>query len=198
MKLRSLMLTALCLATASVYAQSTPSAAVTSGNEILLKITKLNFLRSITPLLLTKQQLLQLLGTMDKCKTKELEIRALDAIELKKLEEEIDKNLVGAIEKGDYPNRDFQNKIVKVQDALLIRRRLATNEMVDMLWDTVKKNLNEGQIAAMGGMFNPKDVDPKLDAATMSAEDKARIYIKYIFLDGLAYDLMNQLYKHAK
>lgn len=198
MKLRLFVLTTLCLATVCANAQTTPPAAVTSGNDIILKITKLDFLRSITPLLLTKAQLLQLLGTMDKCKAKELDIRAQDAIELKKLEEEIDKNLEGAIQRGDYPNRDFQAKLVRVQDILMIRRRAATNEMVDMLWETVKKNLNEGQIAAMGGMFNPKDIDPKLDAAKMTSEDKARIYIKYIFLDGLAYDLMNQLFKYAK
>ncbi|HLP00185.1 MAG TPA: hypothetical protein VK171_16430 [Fimbriimonas sp.] len=198
MKLRTIMLATLCLATTMAYAQATPANTAASGGEIMLKITKLDFLRSINPLLLTKQQLLQLLGTMDKCKAKEMEIRALDVVELKKLEAEIDKNLTAAIEKADLPNRDFQNKIVAVQEALLIRRRIATNEMVDMLWETVKKNLNDGQIAAMGGLFNPKDIDPKLDPAKMTAEDKARIYIKYIFLDGLAYELMNQLYKHAK
>lgn len=193
MKLRLLAISTLCLVPTVLFAQ-TPSADVKAGNEIMLKIAKLDFLRSITPLLLTKPQLMELLSTMAKCKAKELEIRDLDGKELKKLDDEITKNLDNAIQKGDYPDRDFQGRLVKVQEALLIRRRLATNEMVDMLWETVKKNLNEGQIAAMGGLLDPKVYDP----AKLTSEDKARVYIRQVFLDGMAYELMNQLVKYAK
>ena len=164
----------------------------------LLKINKLNILKYVTPLLLKKVQLNALMTTIEKCQAKEKEIIALDAKEFKKLDVEIDKALDGALNDGSYPKRELQSKIIALQDALIIRRKLATGEMVDMLLETCKKNLNDGQMAAMVNLTDPSYVEGETRAAKLPNDEKTKLYIREVFLSPLTYDIFKQLAKKAQ
>ena len=164
----------------------------------LLKISKLNILKYVTPLLLKKSQLNSLMTTLEKCQAKQKEIVALDAKEFKKLETDIDKALDGALNDGSYPKRELQSKIIALQDALIIRRKLATNEMIDMLLDTCKKSLNEGQLAAMANLTDPNYIEGETKIAKLPNDEKTKLYIREILLSPLTYDIFKQLAKHAQ
>ena len=164
----------------------------------ILKINKLNILKLVTPLLLKKTQLNALMTTIEKCQTKQKEIIAMDAAEFKKIEADIDKALDKALNDGSYLSREVQIKVVKLQDALLIRRKLATNEMVDMLLETCKKNLNEGQMAAMSNLTDPTYVEGDTKASKLPSDEKVKLFIREIFLSPLTYDIFKQLAKRAQ
>ena len=149
-------------------------------------------------LLLKKVQLNALMTTIEKCQAKEKEIIALDAKEFKKLDVEIDKALDGALNDGSYPKRELQSKIIALQDALIIRRKLATGEMVDMLLETCKKNLNDGQMAAMVNLTDPSYVEGETRAAKLPNDEKTKLYIREVFLSPLTYDIFKQLAKKAQ
>jgi hypothetical protein len=169
-------------------------------DQVLLKISKLNIVKYVTPLLLKKDQLNALMSTIEKCRAKQAEIVSLDAMEFKKqkLESDIDKALEEALNNGSYPKRELQSKIIAVQDALLVRRKIATNEMVDMLLETCKKNLNEGQIAVMRNLTDPNYVEGETKASKLPDDERTKLYIREILLSPLTYDIFKQLAKHAQ
>ncbi len=169
-------------------------------DQIILKINKLNIVKYVTPLLLKKDQLNALMSTIEKCRAKQSEIVALDAMEFKKqkLEAEIDKALDDAMNNGSYPKRDLQSKVIKIQDALLMRRKIATNEMVEMLLETCKKQLNEGQLAVMRNLTDPNYVEGETKASKLPDDERTKLFIREILLSPLTYDIFKQLAKHAQ
>jgi hypothetical protein len=199
MKTKFLIAITLALVSSFAFSQEYTAA----GKELdstLLKINKLNILKYVTPLLLKKSQLNALMTTLEKCQAKQNEIIASDVKEFKarKLDTEIDKALDEALNDGTYPKRDLQGRIIAIQDALLIRRKLATNEMVDMLLETCRKSLNEGQITAMKNLTDPNYVEGQTKASKLSDDEKTKLYIREVFLSPLTYDLLKQLAKHAQ
>jgi hypothetical protein len=197
MKFRILLVLGLALASSLCFAQDITQAGK-DVDQTLLKINKLNILKYVTPLLLKKTQINALLTTLEKCQAKQKEIVALDARDLKPYEAELDKAIDSALNDGSYPKREFQGKIIAIQEALLVRRRLATNEMVDMLLETSRKNLNEGQIAVMRNLTDPNYVEGQTKASKLSDDEKTKLYIREILLSPLAYDILKQLAKRAQ
>jgi hypothetical protein len=197
MKFRILLLLAVALCSSFGYSQEITQA----GKDVdatLLKINKINILKYVTPLLLKKTQLNSLMSTMEKCQAKQSEIIALDAKEFKKIEAEIDKALNGALNDGTYPKRELQAKVIQIQDALLLRRKIATAEMVDMLLETCRKSLNEGQLKVMGGLTDPNYVEGETKASKLPDDEKIKLYIREILLSPLTYDIFKQLAKRAQ
>lgn len=192
---------ALCIALASslCFAQEVTQAGK-DVDTILLKVSKLNIVKYVTPLLLKKTQINALLTTIERCQAKQREIVDLDAKEFKsrKIEAEIDKALDEALNEGSYPKRELQSKIIAIQDAILLRRKIATNEMIDMILDTCKKNLNEGQMAVMRNLTDPNYVEGDKKASKLPDDEKTKLYIREVLLSPLTYDILKQLAKHAQ
>lgn len=197
MKLRTLLALTAAFSPVLAFSQEI-SPAIKAGNEVLIKIQKLNVIKFVTPLLLKKDQIYSILTTLAKCRSKELEIRELDAQELKKLDAKVTKALNDSLEGGSYPKKELQSEIIKVQDALVIRRRIATNEMVDMVLETCKKTLNEGQMTAMKNLIDPSYMVGNTKADKLPDEEKVKLYIREILLDGMTYDILKTLGKNAK
>ena len=197
MKFRLSLAICLALAASLCFSQDN-SQAGKDVDQVLAKISKLNMIKYVTPLLLKKTQMDALMTTMERCRAKEAEILALDAKELKKLNADLDKSLESALNDGSYPKREFQAKIISVQEALLVRRKIATSEMVDMLLETCKKNLNEGQMAAMRNLTDPNYVEGQTKASKLGDEEKTKLYIREILLSAVTYDILKQLAKHAQ
>ena len=197
MKIRILIGLAVAMLSSFAFSQEYTK----EGKEVdatILKIDKLHLLKYITPLLLKKTQINAIMTTLEKCQAKQKEIIALDAKEFKKIEPDIDKALDGALNDGSYINRGLQSQIVKLQDALIIRRKLATSEMVDMLLETCKKSLNEGQITAMHNLNDPNFVEGATKITQLPDDEKVKLYIREILLSPLTYDLLKQLAKKAQ
>ncbi len=198
MKFRILFAFAIAILSSVGYSQEVTQAGK-DVDQVILKINKLNIIKFVTPLLLKKSQLNALMTTMEKCQAKQKEIVELDAKEFRtqKLEADIDKSIESALNDGSYPKRELQNKIVAVQDALLLRRKIATGEMVTMLLETCQKNLNEGQLKVMSNLTDPNYVEGDSKAGKLPSEDKIKLYIREILLSPLAYDIFKQLAKRA-
>lgn len=199
MKIRFVFALCLALASSLCLAQE-PTQAGKDIDAIILKINKLNIVKYITPLLLKKSQMNALMTTLEKCQTKQKEIIESDAKEFKarKIEGEIDKALDEALNDGSYPKRELQGKIIAIQDALLLRRKIATNEMVEMLFETTKKNLNEGQLTVMRNLTDPNYVEGQTKASKLPDEERTKLYIREVLLSPLAYDILKQLAKRAQ
>jgi hypothetical protein len=199
MKFRFFLTLCLALAASLSFSQEVTQAGK-DVDTVLLKISKLNIVKYVTPLLLKKSQINALMTTIEKCQSKQKEIVELDAKEFKsrKLDVNIDKALDEALNEGSYPKRELQAEIIKVQDALLVRRQIATTEMVSMLLDTCKKNLNEGQMVVMRNLTDPNYVEGQTKASKLSDDEKTKLYIREVLLSPLTYDILKQLAKHAQ
>ena len=198
MKYRLLLGLALAACPLFAIAQQDSAQASKTIDQVLYKIGKLNIIKYVSPLLLKKAQMNDLMTTMEKCRAKENETRIEDAKIFAQLEPKIDKAIESAINDGTYPKRDIQITVVAIQQSILARREKATNEMIDMMYTTVKKSLNEGQINALKNLINPKDVDPSYKADKMTDEEKIRLYIRQVLLDGMTYDVLREMAKHAE
>ena len=197
MKLVSLFVAG-AIAIGAVAGAQTPSKNIQDANQVLINIDKLNVVKFVLPLLLKKKQIGDLMGAMEKCRTKELEVREADAKELLKLDADVKKAVAAAVEKGDYPDKALQTKVIAVQEAILTRRRIALNENIQIMEDAAKLTLDAGQLKVMVNILDPRSVDPSAKTDKMSDDEKRRFYIKSVFLDGLTYELLKVMYKKAE
>lgn len=199
MKIRLLVGLALAMCPLAAFAQTSGSTTskAPDGNTILYKIAKLESIKFVAPLLLKKSQMNSILTGIEKCQATQKTILESDTKELAKLEAKLDKAIADGVENGGYPKRELQVEVVKVQDALLIRRRMAVNEMTDSLYEVCKKTLNEGQIAVMKNTLNLKELDPTLNPDKVTDEQKVKFYIQRVLLNDVTYDVLKDMYKHA-
>lgn len=159
------------------------------------KFNRIDILGKLLPVNLTKEQMRALLPVIEKARAKEFEIRLLDAQEIAKLDAEVTKAVDSGIAKNDVPSVELQNKIRNVTRAVTIRRQIATTEMVEMIYEASKKNLDAGQLKVMANTLKPELIAPGTMAET--EEQKIKFFIRYIFLDGLTYDLLLRMSKPA-
>ena len=195
MKLKTLF--ALTVALTPIFASAQVSQSIKDSEKTLFKIQQLSIIKFITPVLMKKSQINALLTTIEKCRAKELEIRELDAKKLKEIDADVDKAIESSINDGSYPKAEFQKKLIVLQEAILIRRKIATGEMVDMMLDTCRKTLDAGQMNVIKNLIDPKFVDGSIKVDQMTDDEKIKLYIRQIFLDGIAYDVLKQLAKKA-
>jgi UDP-galactopyranose mutase len=186
------------LALGSYSGAQAPSKNVQDANQVLVNIDKLNVVKFVLPLLLKKKQIGAMMAAMEKCRSKELEVRESDAKELLKLDADVKKAVSGAVEKGDYPDKALQAKVIAVQEAIITRRKIVVNENVQILEDAAKLSLDEGQLKVMVNILDPRSVDPSAKPDKMSDEEKRRFYLRAVFLDGLTYELLKVMYKKAE
>ena len=186
------------LALGSYSGAQAPSKNVQYANQVLVNIDKLNVVKFVLPLLLKKKQIGAMMAAMEKCRSKELEVRESDAKELLKLDADVKKAVSGAVEKGDYPDKALQAKVIAVQEAIITRRKIVVNENVQILEDAAKLSLDEGQLKVMVNILDPRSVDPSAKPDKMSDEEKRRFYLRAVFLDGLTYELLKVMYKKAE
>ena len=196
MNFKALFAIIVCLAPIFAFGQSS-SASNSEIDRVYGKILKLNLVKFIQPILLKKGQINDLLTSIEKCHAKRDDINDKDAAEFKKLEAGLDKALDEAYGDGKYPNEKFMENIIKVQEAIKIRRAIAVSEMTDIVLATCKKDLNAGQLAVIKNLIDPAFVGGKEKLDKMSEDDRTKLFIREIFLADMAYDILKQMAKHA-
>ena len=179
----------------SAPVQSPPADKMSRSQETQAKIHQVDLLVSILPLVLTKDQIKDILLTLEKVRAKQQSILASEDDEILKLDKEVDDTLTLAITKDQYPPRVLQNKVFNVTRALSLRRQVAVNEYIDEVFTTLDKILNAGQKKAMAGSLDPAYFAPGVKADTLKDIDKIKAFIRMKLLDPVAYTLLVKLSK---
>ncbi len=156
-------------------------------------IWQVNLLSEIMPIAMKKDQYNAILLALEKARQKERETLKVEDDTLAKLDVEVQKAYDDAIDHGVYPPRDLIEKIVKTNRALSIQRQLMRGTIEDDVYAVVDKTLDIGQKKVMANSLNPKDIDPSAKPDQMTDEQKEKFFIRVVFLDDLAYDLMVKL-----
>ncbi len=78
-----------------------------------------------------------------------------------------------------------------------IRRTILMTEITENVYNAISKSFNAGQIKVMAGTFDDRFVDSNAKKGGLTDETKTRFFIRDIFLDPLAYQLIVDLAKTA-
>lgn len=187
------------LAVTPAYAQS--SGAVTpkgsKSDQSIIKIRQLDMIIQILPLNIRKEQYDPLFRSLERSRAKEKQIRALEDDDLEKIDPKLSDAVKNALDKGSYPPHDLLVDAMKLMKAFGIRRQIATEEMVDDLYKTLKTTFDAGQMKVMANSLDAVQLDPSIKKDSLTDEAKQRFFIKRIFLDETTYDLLLKLQKTA-
>ena len=196
MKSRILLLLSFVL-TLSVLCQAQdidPQEAAQS-TQVLNKMRKVELLNQILPLVLTKDQILQILPVIERVRAKQKALTQKEHDELL----QFDKNSGDAVDaglKGQMPDQKFVRDLEVFYEAVDISRQALMGENLDAMMAVLAKALNKGQLKVMANSLTVKFFEP--DITTDEAKDdevKERIFVREILLDPLTYDLLVQMSK---
>lgn len=193
----------LCIALLSALACCASAQPITTANgkksdEIYLKLRKIDLLNQILPLLLTKDQINKILPAVERARAKQKAVLTAEDDTLAKLQNEIDEVYAKAIEKQEYPTKDFLKTISTKTAEMAIRRDIARAELVEDLTKTLTATLNAGQRMAMVNSFSPKFIDPSKKPEDISEAMKTQFYIERVMLDPLTRELLIDLAANKK
>lgn len=174
---------------------TTPKAAKSAAT--MVHVRQVDLLVQLLPLAIKKEQFGPILTGMEKARQKEKQILMLEDDELEKLDYDLAAAVSGGVDKGTYPSKDLQVRAAKIFRAMGIRRQVATNEMIDEVYNPISTTLDAGQLKVMENSMDPSTFDPNLKKDAMDSKAKIRFFIKQIFLDPLCYDIMLKLQKIA-
>jgi len=174
---------------------STPNGA--KSDAILAKIHKVDMLVQLLPLTMRKEQFEPILSALDKARQTEKKTRTLEDTELAKLDADMSDAIQKAFDKGTYPPKDMQLHAAKVIRALGINRQIALGEMIQTVYDAVTKTFNAGQIKVMENSLDAAALDPSVKKESMDSTAKVKFFVRAVFLDSAAYDLLIELQKKA-
>lgn len=180
--------------TTGAMAQGTSDAAKRS-DAIMKKARTLDLLNHILPLLLTKDQINQMLPVIERTRAKVRQIEKAEAEDLAKFDKKLDEAIEQGLGKDRVPSRALLNEVSRLFQALSIRRQVAAEENAEEMLAVVKKALNAGQIKTMANSLDMKVYMPGTDPATITEDVKLKVFIKDVLLDPLSYDFLVRLSK---
>ena len=163
------------------------------SDEILGKMRTMELTNQILPLLLTKEQLRDLLPPIEKARLAVKQAQAEEFGVQKTYEAKLDAAIKDALEKGQIPGRAMLIEMNRVLTALSMKRRAIADENVATVLAAVDKVMNVGQRKAAANSLDPKLFDPTLKVEEMKETDKVRFFVGEILLDPLAYDILVKL-----
>jgi hypothetical protein len=165
------------------------------SQEVQSKIRQVDLMIQILPLVLTKEQIREILPAVEKSRAKQKQILASEDDEIIKLEKKLDEALKAGYESGAYPPRDLQKEVWAVTKALAVRRQIARNEIVEDLYPVIDKVFNAGQKKAAANSLDWKALDPSAKIDDTKEDQKIKFFIRSVFMDPAAYDVLVKLAK---
>ena len=160
------------------------------SEEILKKVQQLELMNQLLPLVLTKDQLRQLLPVVEKARQAVRDQEKVEYDFLAKLGPKIDAALKEAIEKGKVPGKDTVNETWATFQMFAYKSKAIADDNVQTVAKLLDSILNDGQKKTAANALDPKKYDPSLDPKTMSDQKKIELFVRVILLDPLAYDLL--------
>jgi hypothetical protein len=179
-------------------AQVKPTAKAAQSAATMGRIQKIDVLIQVLPLNLKKPQIEALLVQMEKAIEKDREIRTLEDQDLEKLEPKVTDALKDGLDKGVYPPRELQQEVAKLTRAMAIRRQVAMGEMVDAFYAGIDKVMEPGQRTVMAKSLEAALLEPNVKASLVTEEQKIKFFIRKVFLDVAAYQVLLDLSKTIK
>ncbi len=168
----------------------------TKSDLINMKIHQADLLLQILPLVLTKEQLTNdVLPAVEVARSLQKKQLMLEDDALANMEPILDEALTAAYEKGAYPSKKMIDEVVKTTKTLANKRIITTLNMVSVLTVMLEKTLNAGQRKAMINSFDPKFIDPSAKPETMTDQAKMNFFVKRVFMDPVAYEILKKLAK---
>ena len=164
------------------------------SDQINLKLHEADLLLQIMPLLLTKDQLLnEVIPAVEVARSMQKKQLQIEDDALASMEPIIDEALASAYGKGAYPSRKMTDEVAKTTKSLSNQRLIVQLKMVSVLTTMLEKTLNMGQRRALVNSFDPKFIDPSAKPESMSEEAKMNFFVKRVFMDNMAYDVLKKL-----
>lgn len=160
------------------------------SEEILRKVQQLELMNQLLPLVLTKDQLRQLLPLVEKARQAVRDQEKVEYDFLAKLAPKIDTALKEAVDKGKVPGKDTVNETWATFQMFAYKRKAIADDNVQTVAKLLDSILNAGQKKTAVNALDPKKYDPSLDPKTMSDIKKLELFVRVIVLDPLAYDLL--------
>ena len=196
MKQKILLALSLVLAIAAFApAQDIDPAMAKQSTEILTKMRKVELLNQLLPLVLSRDQILQILPAIERVRAKQRELTIKEHDALIQFDKSSDA-MIDASMKGQMPDQTNVRNIEVFYEAVDINRQALMGENLDNMMAVLTKVLNKGQLKVMANSLTLKFFEP--DATSDEEKDdtvKERVFVREILLDPLTYDLFVQMTK---
>lgn len=167
------------------------------SDEIVMKMRQIDLLNQIIPLVLTKDQINQLLPAIERARAKAALVQKDEASALRKLDGKISEAIKKAIETGVAPPKDLLNELATATTAMTEKRLLAMDENTDAVYKVFSDTCNAGQKKAAANSFSPAFINPGVKPDQLTDVQKIRFFVDNVLLDPQAHDLLVALAKHA-
>ncbi len=196
MKTKPILLLILLSLAAFSSAQSIPTETrIRRSSEILGKLRQLEILNQILPVVMTKEQIRQLLPTLEEVRATVRKTEELEYEEIAKLEARVDAALKEAYEIGKVPTQELFTDYLKTFARLSKARQLIADVNSGKVLAKLKEILNEGQLKLAENALTIPLSDPSQDPTKFDAEKKQLYFVKQILLDPMTYDILIKLSK---
>lgn len=162
------------------------------------RIHKLDILNQILPVLMTKAQINKILSEMEKARAIAKEVEKAEFAELEKIDPKVTEEIKKCEEKGTIPDEKLMDEISALGAKFLSRRQQQANANAVNVFKVMKETLNDGQLKAAALSLNPKLLDRSADPESMTQDAKLILWIKFVLMDPIAYEVMIELSKKAK
>jgi len=182
---------------AAAQTTTATTAKAAQSEAVVQSIRQIDILNQILPLGIRKEQFNGILTAMEKARQKEKKIRELEDDDLEKIAPDVKGAVKDATEKGKFPDHDMQVRVLKLLNAMAIRRQVAVSEMVQDFVDATANIFDAGQKKVMENSLDKAALDPTVKPAEMSDDQKLKFFVKKVFMDSTAYDLLLKLQKIA-
>lgn len=188
---RVLMLVMALVAATSVVAQPVSQEdRAKRSDEILKKMRQMELANQILPLVMTKEQLKQILPSIEKARANVRDLQNEEFETMRKFEERLDTAIKNATDKGQLPGQALLVEMNRLLMAFSLKRQAAASENVTTVLDVLNKTLNAGQLKAAANSLDLKLFDPSVKPEELTETVKVRFYVGQVLLDPLAYDLL--------
>lgn len=177
------------------HAQKPPE--VNKSETILSKMRQIDVLEQVIPLALTKDQINQLLPSIERSRARVAAVKKEEAETLAKLEGKIDDAIKTAEEKMVAPPKALLDELAQAMLKMSIKRQMTVDENTDAVLKVFNDVCNAGQKKAAENSLKPELIDPSLHSDKMTSEEKIRFFIEQILLDPQSYPVLLELAKHA-
>jgi hypothetical protein len=158
---------------------------------------RLDLLMQIMPLLIRKEQFDKILPVYAKVRAQQRLVLEDEDKQILALEQEVAEAIKKAKEQNAYPNRELVKRCIRLVQALGLRRRMARTDLVMDFFKVIDETFDAGQKKTMTAI-EWKEIEPTAELDGKSDAEKIKFFIRVIFLDPLAYDILIDLDKRAR
>lgn len=178
------------VAAAAVAQPLSPEQQAKRSDEILKKMRQMELANQILPLVMTKDQLRQVLPPIEKARRNVRDLQTEEFETMRKFEERLDTAIKNATDKGQLPGQTLLVEMNRLLLAFSLKRQAVASENVTLVLDVLNKTLNAGQLKAAANSLDMRLFDPSVKAEELTETAKVRFYVGQVLLDPLSYDLL--------